>query len=126
MIGILIGQLVLARIAAPVIMIGCGVALALSAFRGEREADVRPLFGLPVSLSLDNLAAGIGLSPLPIPAWESALAIGVVSAAMSCAGLYGAAAVRPRVERFIPARAGFVVGGYLCLLSLRMLLKGTA
>jgi manganese efflux pump family protein len=129
-IGIVVGRAALAaagpyaRIAAPAMTIACAGAVLISAFRGERKSDGLPLFGLPVAMSLDNLAAGLGISPLAYPVWGAALTIGLVSAAMSCAGIYGAAALRPWIARWIPARAEYAVGGYLCLLAVRMLWVG--
>jgi len=132
LLGILAGNALLrmlapvSRLAAPAVTIVCGIALVLSAFRGEDTAPAGTLFGLPVSLSLDNVAAGMGISPMAHPAWAAALVVGATSAAMSCAGLYGAALLRPVFARLAPVRAGFVVGGYLCLISIRLLWKGAA
>ena len=130
LIGIVIGRAALAaagpyaRIAAPAMMIVCGVALSISAFRDRGKSDGLSLFGLAPALSLDNLAAGLGISPLAHPVWAAGLIIGLVSAAMSCAGIYGAAALRPRIARWIPARAEYAVGGYLCVLAVRMIWVG--
>lgn len=130
-LGLLIGQIALAmigsyaRIAGPAITIFCGAAVLFSACRRGRgrDTDVGTLFGLPVSLSLDNFAAGCGISPLAHRAWVAPLLIGLVSAGMSCAGLYGGALLRPRLARLVPASTGFVVGGYLCALGLRSILS---
>jgi putative Mn2+ efflux pump MntP len=130
--GILAGRAALAliepyaRIAGPLITILCGAAVLVGAFLGEREtasADGnRLLFGLPFSLSLDNLVAGAGIASLPCPVWAAALSIGLVSGGMSCAGLYGAAWLRRWFCRILPARIEVLMGAYLCVLAVRMML----
>ena len=45
------------------------------------------VFGLPISLSLDNLLAGAGLGMLGLPILLSALVIGAISCMMCVAGL---------------------------------------
>jgi putative Mn2+ efflux pump MntP len=77
------------------------------------------LFGLPISLSLDNLTVGAGIGSLPGPAIPPALLIGAISALMSCAGLYCGAWLR----RFAPRRIELVAGSYLCVLAVRMLIS---
>jgi putative Mn2+ efflux pump MntP len=77
---------------------------------------------VPVALSFDNLLAGAGISATHYPVIISALVIGLVSAAMSCIGLYLGAWVR----RFLPGRMEFAVGAYLCLLAGRALSTGGA
>jgi manganese efflux pump family protein len=129
--GLLAGHAVLkliepfARIAGPLMTVICGAAVFAVGLRGERDSltgDSRLLFGLPLSLSLDNLVAGAGISPLPCPVWAAALLIGLISGGMSCAGLYGAARLRDLFRRIVPARADLLTGAYLCVLALRMLL----
>ena len=66
--------------------------------------------------------AGAGISSLPYPIFVSALAIGLVSAAMSCIGLYLGA----WIKRFVPGRTEFAVGAFLCVLAGRALLTGGA
>jgi manganese efflux pump family protein len=107
--------------AGPVMLLACGAAVVVLALRDDDvSAFVNGrglLFGLPLSLSFDNLLAGVGLGAIHFPIVTSALVIGLVSAAMSCIGLYFGAAVR----RFVPKRAEVIVGAYLCLLGVRML-----
>jgi putative Mn2+ efflux pump MntP len=74
------------------------------------------LFGLPLSLSLDNVLLGAGVSAAPGPALLSALGIGAISAAMSCIGLYCGGWLRQAV----PERIELVAGAYLCMLAVRM------
>jgi putative Mn2+ efflux pump MntP len=66
----------------------------------------------------------IGLSPLASPIWLAALLIGLVSAAMSCVGLYGALWVRQRFAQVMPERMEIIVGCYLCALAIRMAASG--
>jgi len=81
------------------------------------------LFGLPLSLSLDNLLGGAGISALGYPMVPAALLIGLVSAAMSCAGLYfGGTLRRFFPERFVASCLEPAVGAYLCLLAVRLLI----
>jgi putative Mn2+ efflux pump MntP len=128
--GLLVGHAVLSLMGAyadvlgPAMTICCGLAVLVAALRGEPDnegAGGRLLFGLPLSLSLDNVAAGLGISALNCPVWLAALAIGLISAGMSCIGLYGASAIRKWMGRAMPARTGVAVGGYLCVLAVRML-----
>ena len=133
-LGVILGQAILsqlrpvARIAEPVMTIVCAavvVVLALTRTPDDDESESRPLFGLPLALSFDNLAAGVGLSPFASPAWLAALLLGFVSASMSCLGLYGGSWVRRRFTRFLPARVEWIVGGYLGILAIRMVVGGT-
>ena len=63
------------------------------------DNDLWLLFGIPVSLSLDNLVAGMGIGMLEFPVLLSALIIGLISGMMSLAGM----------------RLGSVIGHYLPL-----------
>lgn len=130
LVGLALGHLLLrfagaaaARIG-PFMMLACGIAILICALRGEdvsRLADGnKMILGVPVALSLDNLLAGVGISSLHYPVVISALLIGLVSAGMSCAGLYLCAWVR----RFVPGRMEFAIGTYLCFLAGRALLTG--
>jgi putative Mn2+ efflux pump MntP len=117
--------------AGPVILLACGIAVLLLAFRQEDVTNLvnrrAMLFGLPLSLSLDNLAAGVGLGAVHYPVVWSALLIGLVSGAMSCAGLYlGALLLGPSLRRFVPGRLEYAVGAYLCLLAARMIFVHSA
>jgi manganese efflux pump family protein len=131
--GLLGGHAVLAlagsyaRLAGPAMMICCGIAVLAWALRGEPEntaACGRMLFGLPVTLSLDNVVAGFGISSLDCPAWIAALAVGLTGAAMSCIGLYGAAQLRARIARWLPGGMEAAAGGWLIILAARTLIAG--
>ena len=76
------------------------------------------LLGLPVSLSLDNLLAGLGLGALGHPVLWSALAIGAMSTCLCATGLFFGGWLRQR----IPGRAELVGGMGLLVLSVLRLL----
>lgn len=126
--GLAIGRLLLvtagraAAVVGPVAVLLCGLAVIVLALRKEDVSEVAAspavLCGLPLSLSLDNLLAGVGLGSMPLPVLLSALIMGFTSAAMSCLGLYFGAWLR----RFIPGRAEFAAGALLCAAGVRMLL----
>jgi putative Mn2+ efflux pump MntP len=125
--GLALGHTVLSILAdatpkaGPVILLVCGGVVLYRALRHERSgADAEPPFlaWLPPSLGLDNLLAGAAISALPSPV-PSAVLIGAVSAAMSCAGLYLGFCLRS----FLPKRIELVAGVYLCALAVRMFVR---
>jgi manganese efflux pump family protein len=133
LLGLLVGRGLIALLGeaasavAPLAMLGCGCAVVWLAFRREDE-DLQELvnhrallLGLPLSLSLDNVVAGAGISFSSHPLVMSALVIGAISAAMSCVGLY----LGRWFRRFLPERIELVVGVYLCFLAVRMMLTDT-
>lgn len=77
---------------------GYGLYLVISALRNPEpdELDHRwALFGIPLTLSLDNLFAGASLGILGLSPWLSATVFGVMTAMMSLVGLLlGRAAAR--------------------------------
>jgi putative Mn2+ efflux pump MntP len=77
------------------------------------------LLGLPVSLSLDNLLAGMGLGALGHPVLVSALTIGAMSTSLCALGLFSGSWLR----QWIPGRAELVGGMGLLVLSLLRLLE---
>ncbi len=77
------------------------------------------IFGLPLSLSLDNLVAGAGLGANGYPVALCAAIIGVICTAMSLAGLF----LGGRVRRLMPRSAGVVGGGVLVLVAARSLVR---
>lgn len=64
------------------------------------------LFGMPLSLSVDNLLAGTGLGLLGFSPFISAVAFGAITAVMSLVGL----CVGRFAARLIPIRADLVSG----------------
>lgn len=92
-----------------------GLEEAGAAGRAER-AQPAPgwlLFGLPVSLSFDNLLAGVALGTMGYPLLVSALVVGAVSTALCLLGLFAAGRVRPLFERWLPGEVGVWSGLFL-------------
>jgi manganese efflux pump family protein len=77
------------------------------------------IFGLPLSLSLDNLVAGAGLGANGYPVVLCALLIGAICTAMSLAGLF----LAERVRRLLPRSAGALAGAWLVAIAARALLR---
>jgi putative Mn2+ efflux pump MntP len=77
---------------------GYGLYLVISALRNPEPDEMdQPwaLFGIPLTLSLDNLLAGASLGILGLSPWFSAAVFGAITAAMSLVGLQlGRAAAR--------------------------------
>ena len=128
LIGLLLGQLIhtalgdLASTIGPFILIGFGMLIIYMTHREQNTAEMVNsrwlLFGLPLTLSLDNLLAGIGLGALGYPVLFSALVIGLVSASMCFLGLY----VGQKVSQWLPTKMELVSGSYLVVIGLVMLI----
>jgi putative Mn2+ efflux pump MntP len=73
------------------------------------------IFGLPLSLSLDNLVAGAGLGANGYPVMLCTALIGLICTAMSLAGLF----LGERVRNLLPRRAGALAGVWLVLIAAR-------
>ncbi|MGV9249923.1 manganese efflux pump MntP [Streptomyces sp. NPDC003697] len=77
---------------------GYGLYLVISALRNPEPDELYhpwALFGIPLTLSLDNLFAGASLGLLGVSPWFSAALFGVMTAALSLVGLQlGRAAAR--------------------------------
>ena len=95
---------------------GCGGAILFQALRDGDAAAIADsrfaVFGLPVTLSFDNLFAGIGLGSLGYPVLLSAAVVGAVSSGLCLIGLFGGALVRGWSPRWAPVASG------LCLVAL--------
>ena len=96
LIGLLIGHQVgeafggIAEVVGAAALGGYGLYLVISALRHpEPETVDQPwaLFGIPLTLSLDNLLAGASLGLLGLSPWLSASLFGAITAVMSFAGL---------------------------------------
>jgi putative Mn2+ efflux pump MntP len=84
-----VGQVV--HYAGPALMGAYGVYLLVRAFRTEEPEEIdQPwvLFGIPLSLSLDNFLAGTSLGLVGFPPVASATIFAVITAVMSFAGLF--------------------------------------
>ncbi|WP_329183171.1 manganese efflux pump MntP family protein [Actinacidiphila glaucinigra] len=69
---------------------GYGLYLVVSALRNPEPEELDhpwALFGIPLTLSLDNLFAGASLGLLGLSPWFSAALFGIVTAVMSLVGL---------------------------------------
>ncbi|MGQ0482653.1 MAG: manganese efflux pump MntP [Pseudonocardia sp.] len=69
---------------------GYGLYLVFSSLRKPEPDELDhpwALFGIPLTLSLDNLLAGSSLGLLGYPPWQSALIFGGLTAVMSLVGL---------------------------------------
>jgi putative Mn2+ efflux pump MntP len=113
--------------AGPLVLLLCGAAILVQALRDDDEAErvvngKWMILGLPLSLSLDNLLAGVGLGSAGYPVLLSAVVVGGVSGAMCLAGLFAGAAVR----RWLPARAEAWSGALLMGMALVALARGGA
>jgi putative Mn2+ efflux pump MntP len=104
----------------------CGVTILTLALRegsAERLAEGSfALVGLPLSLSLDNLAAGLGLGSLGHPVVASALVLGGVSGSLCALGLFAGGWLR----RFVPQKAELLAGLYLLGLAVFRLVRDIA
>ena len=101
----------------------CGIVILAVALR-EKGAETLAegsfaLFGLPLALSFDNLAAGVGLGSLGHPVVASALVLGGVSGSLCALGLFAGGWLR----RWVPKRAELLAGIYLLGLAAFRLLK---
>ena len=77
---------------------GYGLYLVISALRSSEPDELDhpwALFGIPLTLSLDNLFAGASLGLLGLSPWLSAAAFGIMTVVLSLVGLQlGRAAAR--------------------------------
>ena len=91
----------------------CGLVILVVALREEGSEKLAEgsfaLIGLPIALSFDNLAAGVGLGSLGHPVVASALVLGGVSGSLCALGLFAGGWLR----RWIPRRAELLAGLYL-------------
>lgn len=129
LVGLLIGQSVVTHVGAwveylgPVVLglYGCYVIYVAQRWRDseEKEQDHWLVFGIPLSLSLDNLVAGASLGLIGFPVLLSVAVIGATSGLMSLAGLWmGSAAVR-----YLPVRAELLGGVALICIALALALE---
>lgn len=104
LIGLLIGRQIgaavgdVAEFVGAAALGGYGLYLVVSALRNPEPDELDhpwALFGIPLTLSLDNLLAGASLGILGLSPWLSAAVFGIMTAALSLVGLQlGRAVVR--------------------------------
>jgi putative Mn2+ efflux pump MntP len=96
LIGLLIGRRIgeavgdVAELVGAAALGGYGLFLVISALRNPEPDELDhpwALFGIPFSLSLDNLFAGASLGLLGLSPWFSAAVFGVMTAVLSLVGL---------------------------------------
>jgi putative Mn2+ efflux pump MntP len=100
----------------PILLLVYGLYLVVRSLQTEapEELDERmALFGIPLSLSLDNLLAGTGLGMLGFPPVFTATVFGTITALMTFFGLQlgGVAA------RFLPIRSDLLSGMGLSIMA---------
>jgi manganese efflux pump family protein len=115
LVGLLIGRYFgeeigeVAEYAGPIVLLVFGLYLVVQSVQTEapEELDERwMLFGIPLSLSLDNLLAGTGLGMLGFPSLFTATVFGAMTALTTFLGLR----LGGFVARFIPIRADLLSG----------------
>lgn len=113
--GVLLGRYVgekfgeIAHYAGPAAMGAYGLFLLVQAIRREKPENLDhpwALFGIPLSLSLDNLLAGTSLGLLGFSAVLSALLFAAITGVMSFIGLW----IGRLTGRLIPIRADLLSG----------------
>jgi putative Mn2+ efflux pump MntP len=93
----------------PIVLLVFGLYLVVRSLQTEAPEDLDErwvLFGIPLSLSLDNLLAGAGLGMLGFPPVFSAAVFGAMTALTTLVGLQ----LGGLVARFIPIRSDLLSG----------------
>ena len=127
LVGLLIGRYFgreigpVADILGPIVLLVYGLYLVVRSLQTEAPEDLderMALFGIPLSLSLDNLLAGTGLGMLGFPPVLTAAVFGTITALMTLIGLQlgGVAA------RFIPIRSDLLSGMGLSIMAVVLVL----
>ncbi|CAM5267598.1 manganese efflux pump MntP family protein [Streptomyces hirsutus] len=125
LVGLLIGRQIgefvggVADLVGAAALGGYGLYLVISALRNPEPDELDhpwALFGIPLTLSLDNLVAGASLGVLGLSPWFSAAVFGVMTAVMSLIGLrLGRAAAR-----FIRIRSDLLSGVTLIIAAVAL------
>jgi putative Mn2+ efflux pump MntP len=122
LIGLTLGSmcqtlLPIAEKTGPLTLIACA---GLMMYMALREKDLSRLMGsgwmivgLPLSLSLDNMVAGVGLGAVGYPILLSAVFIGLISGVMALAGLF----CGRLIADWIPEKAEIICAAYLIVLG---------
>jgi putative Mn2+ efflux pump MntP len=129
LVGIFVAQLVRLPLGdafervAPLVVVGCGVAVLWRALTGGDAAPVInsrwTIITLPLSLSLDNLLIGVSAGSLGHPPVLAALTIGGISAALCAAGIAGG----ERLGRLVPRHGDVVSGVALIVIATSMWIR---
>jgi putative Mn2+ efflux pump MntP len=125
LVGLLIGRQIgesvggIANLVGAAALGGYGLYLVITALRNTEPDELDhpwALFGIPLTLSLDNLFAGASLGILGLSPWFSAAIFGVMTAVLSLAGLrLGRAAAR-----FIRIRSDLLSGVTLIIAAVAL------
>lgn len=127
LVGLLIGRYFgegfgeVADFVGPIVLLVLGLYLVIQSLHTEapEELDERwMLFGIPLSLSLDNLLAGTGLGMLGFPPVFTAAVFGTMTALMTLVGLQ----LGGVVARFIPLRPDLLSGIGLSVVAVVLVL----
>ena len=100
----------------PIVLLVYGLYLVIRSLQTEAPEDLderMALFGIPLSLSLDNLLAGTGLGMLGFPPVFTAAVFGVMTALTTFVGLQ----LGGVVARFIPLRSDLLSGMGLSIMA---------
>ncbi len=100
----------------PIVLLVFGLYLVVRSLQTEAPEDLderMALFGIPLSLSLDNLLAGTGLGMLGFPPVFTAAVFGTMTALMTFVGLQ----LGGVVARFIPIRSDLLSGAGLSIMA---------
>jgi manganese efflux pump family protein len=125
LIGLLIGNRIgeavgdVAELVGAAALGGYGLYLVISALRNPEPDELDhpwALFGIPLTLSLDNLLAGASLGMLGFSPWISALVFGLMTAVMSLVGLRAGRAA----ARFIRIRSDLLSGVTLIIAAVAL------
>jgi putative Mn2+ efflux pump MntP len=103
-----------------------GFAVLCLAWRGRRPVEAGAagwlVLGLPLGLSLDNLAAGVGVDAVGVEAAIAALALGVVSGCLALLGLGLGATLTTRLR----LGGEWLGGAVLLVVSIALLCREAA
>lgn len=122
LVGLLIGRYFgdeigeWADLLGPIVLLTFGLFLVVRSLQTETPEDLDErwvLFGIPLSLSLDNLLAGTGLGMLGFPPVFTAAVFGTMTAVTTLVGLR----LGGYVARFIPIRADLLSGMGLTVMA---------
>jgi manganese efflux pump family protein len=127
LVGLLIGSYFgeeigpVADIVGPIVLLVYGLYLVVRSLQTEAPEDLderMALFGIPLTLSLDNLLAGTGLGMLGFPPVFTAAVFGTITALMTFVGLQ----LGGVVARFIPIRSDLLSGAGLSIVAVVLVL----
>lgn len=105
----------------PIVLLLYGLYLVVRSLQTEAPEDLderMALFGIPLSLSLDNMLAGTGLGMLGFPPVFTAAVFGGMTALMTFVGLQ----LGGIVARFIPLRSDLLSGAGLSIMAVVLVL----